>query len=92
VAYSLGVKRLGRVADYSPPSSAEVKTASKYKLHSSIRLHVVKVKVKGKVVLVLNYILRHEDVFCLINHTMKTYRGSGGTAPRILSLAIQGGE
>jgi len=30
VAYSLGVKRLGRVADYSPPSSAEVKTAWSY--------------------------------------------------------------
>jgi hypothetical protein len=39
-AVSLGVKRQGREADHSPPSSAEVKNVFSY-LHSPIRLHGV---------------------------------------------------
>jgi hypothetical protein len=38
-ALSLGVKRQGREADHSPPSSAEVKECVDLYLHSPIRLH-----------------------------------------------------
>jgi hypothetical protein len=38
---SLGVKRLGREADHSPPSSVEVKECMELYLHSPIRLHGV---------------------------------------------------
>jgi hypothetical protein len=38
-ALSRGVKRPGREADHSPPSSAEVKESVKLYLHSPIRLH-----------------------------------------------------
>jgi hypothetical protein len=37
----LGVKRLGREADHSPPSSAEVKECVELYLHYPIRLHGV---------------------------------------------------
>jgi len=40
-ALSLEAKRKGREADYSPPSSAEVKSAWRYVTISSIRLHGV---------------------------------------------------
>jgi hypothetical protein len=40
-ALSLGVKRPGREADYSPPSNAEVKECVELYLHSPIRLHGV---------------------------------------------------
>jgi hypothetical protein len=40
-ALSLGVKRPGREADYSPPSTAEVKEWVELYLHSPIRLHGV---------------------------------------------------
>jgi hypothetical protein len=40
-ALSLGVKRLGREADHSPPSSAEVKNAWIYTSTPPIRLHGV---------------------------------------------------
>jgi hypothetical protein len=40
-ALSLGVKRLGREADHSPSSSAEVKECVELHLHSPIRLHGV---------------------------------------------------
>jgi hypothetical protein len=40
-ALSLGVKRLGREADHSPPSSAKVKERVELYLHSQIRLHGV---------------------------------------------------
>jgi hypothetical protein len=36
-----GVKRTGREADHSPPSTAEVKECVKLYLHSPIRLHGV---------------------------------------------------
>jgi len=36
-----GVKRLGREADNSPPSSAEIKECVELYLHSPIRLHGV---------------------------------------------------
>jgi hypothetical protein len=75
-ALSLGVKRPRREADHSPPSSAEVKNAWRYTFTPSIHLHgVVKVKIK---------------FLCLTkNHTMKTYWGSGGIAPRILDLGTR---
>jgi hypothetical protein len=38
---SLGVKRPGREADHSPPTSAEVKECVEPYLHSPIRLHGV---------------------------------------------------
>jgi hypothetical protein len=38
---SLGVKRSGREADHSPPSSAEVKNAWSYTSTPSLRLHGV---------------------------------------------------
>jgi hypothetical protein len=38
-ALSLGVKCLGREADHSPPSSAEVEECVELYLHSPIRLH-----------------------------------------------------
>jgi hypothetical protein len=38
-ALSLGVRRLGREADHSPPPSAEVKNAWNYTSTPSIRLH-----------------------------------------------------
>jgi len=38
-AFSLGAKRPGRVADHSPPSSAEVKNVWSYTSALSIRLH-----------------------------------------------------
>jgi hypothetical protein len=38
---SLGVKRPGREADYSPPFNAEVKECAELFLHSSISLHGV---------------------------------------------------
>jgi hypothetical protein len=38
---SLGVKRPGRVVDYSPPSSAEVKEWVQLYLHSPLHLHGV---------------------------------------------------
>jgi len=37
----LGVKRPGREADHSPPSSADVKECVDLYLYSPIRLHVV---------------------------------------------------
>jgi hypothetical protein len=40
-ALSLGVNRSGRVADHSPPSSAEVKNAWSYTFTPSIRLYGV---------------------------------------------------
>jgi hypothetical protein len=40
-ALSLGVKRLGRGADHSPPASAEVKNAWSYTSTPPIRLHDV---------------------------------------------------
>jgi hypothetical protein len=40
-ALSLGVKRPGREADHSPPSSAEVKNACSYTSTPPIRLHDV---------------------------------------------------
>jgi hypothetical protein len=40
-ALSLGVKRPGREADHSPPSSAEVKECVKLYFHSPIHLHGV---------------------------------------------------
>jgi hypothetical protein len=40
-ALSLGVKRPGREADHSPPSSAEVEEYVELYLHSSLRLHGV---------------------------------------------------
>jgi hypothetical protein len=40
-ALSLGVKRLGREADHSPPSSAEVKNAWNYTSIPPVRLHGV---------------------------------------------------
>jgi hypothetical protein len=40
-ALSLGVKRPGREADHSPPSTAEVKECVELYLHSPIRLHGV---------------------------------------------------
>jgi hypothetical protein len=40
-ALFLGVKRSGREADHSPPSSAEVKECMELYLHSPIRLHGV---------------------------------------------------
>jgi hypothetical protein len=40
-ALSLGVKRPGREADHSPPSSAEVKNAWNYTSTPPIRLHGV---------------------------------------------------
>jgi hypothetical protein len=40
-ALSLGVKRPGREADHSPPSSAEVKNAWHYNSTPPIRLHGV---------------------------------------------------
>jgi hypothetical protein len=40
-ALSLGVKRRGREADHSPPSSAEVKECVELYLHSPIRFHGV---------------------------------------------------
>jgi hypothetical protein len=40
-APSTGVKRPGRDADHSPPSSAEVKECVDLYLHSPIRLHGV---------------------------------------------------
>jgi hypothetical protein len=39
--FSLGVKRSGREADHSPPSSAEVSECVELYLHSPIRLHSV---------------------------------------------------
>jgi hypothetical protein len=41
VVLSLGIKRPGREADHSPPSSAEVKEWVELYLHSPIRLHGV---------------------------------------------------
>jgi hypothetical protein len=38
-ALSLGVKRSGREADYSPPSSAEIKNACSYTSTPPVRLH-----------------------------------------------------
>jgi hypothetical protein len=38
-ALSLGVKRSGREADHSPPSSAEIKNAWRYISTPPIRLH-----------------------------------------------------
>jgi hypothetical protein len=38
-AFSLGVKRPGREADHSPPSSAEVKNVWRYTSTPPIRLH-----------------------------------------------------
>jgi hypothetical protein len=40
-ALSLGVKRSGREADHSPPSSAEVEKCVELYLHSPIRLYGV---------------------------------------------------
>jgi hypothetical protein len=40
-ALSFGVKRPGREADHSPPSTAEVKECVEIYLHSPIRLHGV---------------------------------------------------
>jgi len=40
-SYPMGVKRPGREADHSPPSSAEVKKCVEVYVHSPIRLHVM---------------------------------------------------
>jgi hypothetical protein len=40
-ALSLGVKRPGLEADYSPPPSAEVRQYVEFYLHSPVRLHGV---------------------------------------------------
>jgi hypothetical protein len=51
-ALSLGVKRPGREADHSPPSSAEVKNAWSYTSTPPIRLHgVVLSKAQGQLYL-----------------------------------------
>jgi hypothetical protein len=48
-AVSLVVKRSGREADHSPPSSAEVKECLELYLHSPIRLHGVVLSKKAQV-------------------------------------------
>jgi hypothetical protein len=56
-ALSLGVKRPGREADHSPPSSAEVKIAWSYTSTPPIRLHgVVFIKAQGQLYLFLRYL------------------------------------
>jgi hypothetical protein len=46
-------------------------------------MYRIQVKVKGKVVPVLNQAPHHEDILCLIkHHTMKTW-GNGDIAPRV---------
>jgi hypothetical protein len=52
-AFSLGVKRLEREGDHSPPSSAEVKEWVELYLNSPIRFHGV----------VLSYKEKHRDNF-----------------------------
>jgi hypothetical protein len=47
-AVSLGVKRLGREADHSPPSSTEVKNAWSYTSTLPIRLHGVMLRKKAQ--------------------------------------------
>jgi hypothetical protein len=47
-ALSLGVKRQGREADHSPPSSAEVKDCVKLYLHSSLIAFMVWCSVKAQ--------------------------------------------
>jgi hypothetical protein len=49
-----------------------------------------KSKVKVQFALVLNYVLLHEDILCLIkHHAMRTYWGSEGIAPLILDLGTK---
>jgi hypothetical protein len=52
-ALSLGVKRPGREADHSPPSSAEVKNAWNYTSTPPVRLHDVVVKHRDSFTLTL---------------------------------------
>jgi hypothetical protein len=63
-ALSLGVKRAGREADHSPPSSAEVKNAWSHISTIPIRLHgvVLSLKEKHKATLPLPYVQLY-DVF-----------------------------
>jgi hypothetical protein len=60
-ALSLEVKRLGHEADYSPPSSAEVKNAWSYNSTPPIRLHGVVFSLKKARVQVSLYL----SVICM---------------------------
>jgi hypothetical protein len=74
------VKRLGREADRSSPSSAEVKEWVELYLHSSSTPSWCG---KGKVVPVLFF-------FSVEHHAMKAYwGGGGGIAPRVLDLGTK---
>jgi hypothetical protein len=76
-AFSLKVKRPGREADQSPPSSAEVKECVELYLHSPIHLHgVVLSEVQGHLYL---YLLcpSHDTVFLFVCVSNRIYSIKG---------------
>jgi hypothetical protein len=74
-ALSLGVKRSGRKADHSPPSSAEVKEWVELYLHSIIRLHdAVLIKARGQLYLyLLPFTPHHSTPFRQNLHTQRQW-------------------
>jgi hypothetical protein len=70
--FSLGVKRLGREADHSPPSSAEVKKAWNYTSTSPVRLYVVVFsyeKRRDNFTFILPYIISGSSIEGICNYT-----------------------
>jgi hypothetical protein len=98
------VKRQGREADHSPPSSAEVKNAWSYTSTPQYAF-ITWCSVKG-IQLCLLCEMSHDksyDTLCVKvkeklslgltkHHAMKTYWRCGSIAPRILTLALDGSE
>jgi hypothetical protein len=104
-ALSLGVNQSGREADHSHPSSAEVKECVELYIHSPntpsrcdaqfkkaqeqlyfIGMHFTSAHAWNKAVL---WRLVFRPCASTEHHAMKTYRGSGRIAPRILDLGTK---
>jgi len=60
---SLGVKRPGREADHSPPSSAEVKSVWSYDSIPSIHFQLNDVLLSWECVFMVWYLVKHRDNF-----------------------------
>jgi hypothetical protein len=90
-ALSRGVKRPGREADHSPPSSAEVKNAWSYTSIPPLRLHgVVLSQAQGQLYLFAQSMVRLKSLLpahlCLLSHWTKTWENLSKVQVQCLSL------
>jgi hypothetical protein len=70
----LGIKRPGREADHSPPSSAEVKQCVELYLYSPIRLHVVVLSsAQGQL-----YLYLYRVFYCIRCHEWHVWKHTEG--------------